>query len=840
MKRILMICGLLTAFLMTHAGPVVFTGSTPESGSSITSWNFTLNFDITSALEDCADLGVNVGIGSYYSKPSGMVTTLYRGTPENNDVIGTALTKTLNGKSDTFKVNGNTISFSFDDSMPIVEGQLYTVVITNRFALYKEGTTSMVNATILKCVDDPIVLTFVGGSTDKVQVALKESVPANNSTCDELSEIVLKFTDIVSLTNDSRFDILKDGVQYISFPLSKVEDDGKTILVKFDNPVSFDLSHTYTCRVQEGMIAHGSDKTVKNTEFTFTIFGNKTYIYPVTDKSLSISPNKLPSEFKISYDIPDGKTLLPHSSYTSTTFHMLYIYVSNSDGELLVSKLQGKPLSDGKTLQWNFDNFAWMPDSKYKLVRHDTDDYYIFDGSASSLKECLLESTSYEFNTPSIQEVGFTPMEFTATTISSSDYASSKVYSADMKLSYLSTIQFGLKDKYYVLNGKNYNITVHPDLGDNRVITLYEVTDSGETALYKSTVNIIQKEDSKSYWNEFQTTANVSLYEGKKYKLVIPEGCLTVVQTSYGIVTESDFTKVNYIYNPEIVYTFEGTMPSSFKVNCCSVSDNASIGKLYNIVWEIEGMYNLSEDITKAKYEQVVFADYGQTLKGEIPVSVNRLNTKTYVRIDFTSTTTGEPKKLNGQQSIDITLPAGLLVNALNPDIVSDEIKLHIKGADESALETISVAVNVGGIHEARHITVKGNPYSLTLTPAENWIVESVSHDGKRLVGNNGVYTTEPLISDATIEAHLAYNGPWMVESSSGVYTIEDSNIQVFTEQGMIVVDGVSASDIIHVYNVGGMLIDYVVPQQDRVYITVAPSQIYIVTVNNHAAKIQL
>ena len=121
MKRILTLCSLLAAFFLALANPVEFKTSIPESGSTITSWDFELQFDITKALETAATEkpGVEVGLGVMASTSSQIYTSLYEGDIASEKVLGTTLTTILNGKSPEFKVNGNSVKFSFDKSIPI-------------------------------------------------------------------------------------------------------------------------------------------------------------------------------------------------------------------------------------------------------------------------------------------------------------------------------------------------------------------------------------------------------------------------------------------------------------------------------------------------------------------------------------------------------------------------------------------------------------------------------------------------------------------------------------------------------------------------------------------------
>ena len=148
-------------------------------------------------------------------------------------------------------------------------------------------------------------------------------------------------------------------------------------------------------------------------------------------------------------------------------------------------------------------------------------------------------------------------------------------------------------------------------------------------------------------------------------------------------------------------------------------------------------------------------------------------------------------------------------------------------------------SVEVNGIATVEQKAVKGEIATFTLTPTENWKVESVS-DATLSEGNT--YKTSALIDDTIVKAKLAYDGAWATEVSTGVYEIEAENIRIFKDGDNIIVEGAKPDQTICVYNVGGMLINSAHSEEgmNQVRITVAPDQIYIVIVAGKAAKIQM
>ncbi|MBD5218544.1 MAG: hypothetical protein HDS73_08670, partial [Bacteroidales bacterium] len=109
------------------------------------------------------------------------------------------------------------------------------------------------------------------------------------------------------------------------------------------------------------------------------------------------------------------------------------------------------------------------------------------------------------------------------------------------------------------------------------------------------------------------------------------------------------------------------------------------------------------------------------------------------------------------------------------------------------------------------------------------------------LSGEN-TYTTPKLTADTIVKANLAYDGAWAVEVTTGVWEIAEDNISITRDGQLIVVSGVTPEQTINVYTVGGLLVGTANATTDNeiVKLTVAPGQVYIVTVNGKAAKLQM
>lgn len=200
-NRLIILACMLAAGISMSAAPVKYIGCTPESGSEITNFEFTLDFDIADAI---ADLGAGEwGLGYSASVSENSYASLYRGTQESGTEIATALTETFDGKSEGFTVNGSKINISFPLITAPEAGQLYTVVIRNSFAIYQSGKVVPKSQTYLKFDTDPLVLTFKGGAPRSDELVLQSVSLANGSIVDTLSEIEFTFNEDIAVSDNA-------------------------------------------------------------------------------------------------------------------------------------------------------------------------------------------------------------------------------------------------------------------------------------------------------------------------------------------------------------------------------------------------------------------------------------------------------------------------------------------------------------------------------------------------------------------------------------------------------------------------------------------------------------
>ncbi len=146
MKRIILLCGLLTAFFLCFAEGVEYKKCVPSEGSTISTFDFILEFDIEKALvtAESAKPGNSFGLG--YRGGASYKADLYKGDVESGELLGTTNSVNLTGKSDGFEINGNMVKVSFDSAIPLIPNLTNSVSITNIFYLYPSGSAPILSA----------------------------------------------------------------------------------------------------------------------------------------------------------------------------------------------------------------------------------------------------------------------------------------------------------------------------------------------------------------------------------------------------------------------------------------------------------------------------------------------------------------------------------------------------------------------------------------------------------------------------------------------------------------------------------------------------------------------
>ncbi|MBD5337102.1 MAG: hypothetical protein HDR95_07320 [Bacteroides sp.] len=834
MKRFILLCCLLAAFFYAFSNPVEYKQCIPASGSAISSFNFVLEFDITKALEAAAteSPGVNVGLG-YMGGASSNTTsgcaTLYKGDQETGQIIGTSLTSVFNGKAEGFKVNGNTVAMNFDETIPVIPDQEYTIVITNIFMLYKENAVTRFNSTRADFHDNPIILKFSGKNSGETQLYVENSSVENESTLDKIDSIQLTLSSPFTINSDASV-LVKEGDNtiYYTSNLSQSSTNEKILVATFDN-VPLNLGHTYTIVLPANSLAHKDDPTVGNFEYVSDgVNGNTTYEIGLLSSKVDVDSNGIPTAVTFIYDIPEGTTL--DSNKWTMGYTDGFLSIEGSDESTNFTD-KCTIVEFGKGLKWDISSVTFEPATTYSFSKPGNT-VIVADSNKKWLTEYVGEDATIQFTTPSVEDLHLAPITVGAVKVG--DFSKSSSPEFENGGTYANIDYLDIQRLYYDANGTSYFTTV----SDDPNIFIYDVTDGTRKEVKTVKMNNARREGNYEYYNVLTLPLNISFLQDHTYEIVIPKGAIRLSGLNNPLY--------DYVTNDEIVYTVKGATPAEFAVEACSIENNAEMSTVpAAIVWTLNGAYELKSS------DETVKAQFSGSMVGNLypPISIKKDGYLTYVAVHLTNSITGEVYKLMKDANFTVTIPAGTIVYPGEESLSNPELVVTIIGKDEEPNkpiviepEFVNVNLAVNGIHTTAHQTAKGKSYALTITPEDNWKVESVMHGDKELSLEGDSYVTEPLDKDADITATLAYDGPWAVEVSTGVWEITEDNITIARDGQLIVVSGVTPEQTINVYTVGGLLVGTAnaTPDNEIVKLTVAPGQVYIVTVNGKAAKIQM
>ena len=818
MKRLIFLLGGIILFFSTYATPVKFIGCAPADGSSIDEFKFTLTFDITEAAESLGAGEWGLGYAGNLTEPV-RCTTLYKGTAGDGEKLATVLDTSFTGKSEGWTVGNNKIDIVFPDSFVPEENQLYTLVITNNFSLYQAGKVVPKSTVTLKYESDPLVLTFIGKKAGNDKLLVQNISVDDNATLETLKDVRYTFNTPI-VTNSEVLALIKENDAVIAQAISMSVEDSNTLVVDFGNDVNLNLGHTYAVILPNGAVSMASDASKTNGEFSFNVNGVKTYTYDVKSISPANGEICLPTKVSIDYEIPVGTKLTAGPNQATNTH--LKIYKSEVSEDNLVSDLLGTYNSTNTGLDWDVSKIPYEPSTEYILVReHGLG--YLFSHDNKRLPEWTNEGVESKFTTISVEESGVPKVEFQAPVLGVYNANGNNVtLNSGDKIGEITTIDFLLKDLRYSYNGEYVGATL-TDTGSGS-IDIYDVTDATPVLIKSATLNRQQYETTTYYYSVYRALVNSPFFEGHKYKVVLPAGTFGAALSSIR----------NFSLNDEYVVEFEGTAPTSVEMISCSLSDNVELSELSSVVWTFKG------DFVKNPDSNVIFKT--SSVGWELPTYVSTYLGTTTVQA-FTCKSDGSPETFqNGKQS-QLIFPEGLIYYAGDENIKNSEYTISITGVEKTpevvAPEFVKVTAEVNGIATLEQQAVKGEKATITIAPTENWIVESV--EGATLSGEN-TYTTPKLTGDTIVKAKLAYDGAWAVEVTTGVWEIAEDNISIARDGQLIVVSGVTPEQTINVYTVGGLLVGTAnaTPDNEIVKLTVAPGQVYIVTVNGKAAKLQM
>lgn len=669
---------------------VKYIGCTPESGSEISTFDFTLNFDISDAI---ADLGAgDWGLGYTGLVSENMYAKLYKGTEETGTEIATALTSNFTGKSEGFTVNGSTINMSFPLITTPEEGQLYTIVIRNIFSIYQSGKAVPKIVTDLDCKSNPLVLTFTGAAAQSNDLVLQSISLENGANIDSLKEIEFSFNEDIAAGNNAQVSVYDgDAVVYCSEKCEVISDRKNVLKATFPENTNFYYGHKYTLSLPEGAVSLASNPNKTNKNISLDVNGTMMRYFGMKSCYPENGTIQLPSTANVVFDLPNGTSL--YRNETTLLITALKIYEGSKSPETEVKQIGGSLIENGTGIEWSLKDISFKPSTEYILCM-EKGTSSLFDANQNRMPEWSNEEVLINFTTPSVEESGIPQLEFDQPVIGS--YGSGATLIENQKLASIQTLDIPFKGLVYEYNGIRYKyVTPVPEVeqAGKRKGQLYEITENGNVLVKEFPVSISHINGTYETFSMMCALLNAILYEGKQYRIVIPAGIMTIPEPSL----------YNYVTNPELSYTVRGTTPSEVTVTSCTVEDNAEMSELYNVVWTFNGDFSIEPDAkARVKIGNITYTHY--------PFSLMTGSGVSYLLLNLTSQTTGSPITLSDTKDAIITVPAGILHHPTEESLTNEEIVLNIKGKTAAPAvnepEFVTVTVFIKRIQSIRRTTL--------------------------------------------------------------------------------------------------------------------------------------
>lgn len=816
---------------------LVYDGITPSPGSEISSFDFTLKFDFSKIIDNYGPGDYGIGwTGSHIDKlpTKSRSVAIYKGSQEDGVLIGRLLTSNMNGSTNGFSPISD-VELTLNGILP-EPGEIYTMVITNVFRVYTtEGGSVSINDALLDCFTTPLIYTFKGASYSAEKLTLTSCSIESGTKLKEVSEISYTFNHPIS--ENINFPVsIYDGKTLIAQSIgSSLTQDKMTVTYEFDNVVLY-TTHSYNVILHSGAVCLADNHLITNKEFITQIFGSGFIIFDIIDHIPSADQKVIFSSVEGIFNMPDGFEV-----YKKPEFYINFdatLYKDNLSTENYIGTLNGVYNDTKNGIVWT-NIYSLMPESTYVIYKPEGE-FQAYNIATNAPSDWYNGEVNIILNTPSIEQSGIPPLVF-QNPVNGQYEKTNTVLTPGSKVDYIGTFELALKDGNYEYEGKSYEVSFN----EGAKVLVYDITDGQETLVRECLISTRLAEPSSweiPNYKVWVAGVNTYFFEGHKYRLVIPAGTLSI---GYKLIKY-------YAVNDEWSIELDGFVPTKVEVESCSLQNNAELSELANITWKFKGGFVKNESnmvMLKHKYDSKV-GQASMTLG--CPTYVQTYGSYTDVTAYLPATSSGNAYQFetNNNDIYEVIFPENLIYYAGDSSLKNQEMIYNIipvkKIPEVVAPEYVNVAITTNGFMTTNQKAVKGETFYYSMqfaSDANCWAVTSVRQGNNEIEVTNGMFTLPVLTGDANVSIETEYTGSWAFENqSTGVWNIENTNIRIYREGDNIVVDGVSAGSEICVYNVAGMLVNSsrVSDGNDKVNISVAVGQVYIVTVDGVAAKIQL
>lgn len=454
------------------------------------------------------------------------------------------------------------------------------MVITNGFRVYTAGSSSMVQNALLDCLSNPVTYTFVGGSVSGEKLTILGSSMSANQVIDNLTDITFSFSQQISINAEVPLEIKENDAIYAQSNNAVLSDDKMSVTYHFDNAALL-LNHSYVISLPKGAVSSTANSNETNDVFNIPVVGNYVGLFNLKSCTPSPTEKTIFTTIEGIFDMPAGFQIYKKSEYALNLAAKLYkdeIAETN-----LVATLDGVYNDNKNGIIWT-SNAVLEPNTQYVLYKPERD---------FRAYEVATDKFSYEWyngevlivlNTPSIEEVGFPPIELGTPVIGKHDSGGTVLKNGD-SVDYLDLIEIAPVDYFYKGKEGTSNFLLAEDTNKHTGY-LYDIT-TGTTELIKEVfLSCVQRETTMFYYYVISVPLKSVFFEGHRYRFVIPENEFTILNPLY----------YNYVRTPEYSIEFDGSTPTEVSLLSCSVQEGEERSSLGNIAWTFKGKFELSND----------------------------------------------------------------------------------------------------------------------------------------------------------------------------------------------------------------------------------------------------
>lgn len=811
MRLITFLISIICGVGLMISAPLSYNGCTPESGSEVTSFeDIVLSFDLSGVIEEYGQDEWGICVNSLYSEMSperNKIAALYKGSVEDGEFL-CYLAETIKATKEEFKV-GNEIHLRFPN-IEVVPGQLYTIYITyDFFAGRKSDKKSWVTATKYSCFANPLTLTFIGASETKKVLLANEWSIEDNASLDAISSVNVKFNYDVALVGTPTVNLNEGSYTMVSTSDISVDpNDPKSLVINFPETKLYN-GHNYNIVLPAGAVCVAGESEIVNEEVSLSVTGSGYRYFGTGRVSPANGSTNILDEIYIPFKFPkiEGADFSYGFVNVSGATYPLKCYKGNVTLEQAKEKNPDHIIiekdMDNSSLKYGV-NFALEAGQEYTFIMDEgaVKAYAIGDPRNSYLKDYISEAVELHYTTPTLESLP-------ELVLPKSDIEEGA------SLESIETVT--LANAYYVYNDTHYVLAVSPDVSYKTSGVLYEVLTDG------SEKEIKRFQASKNGKDAIDLQVNEPLYQGKTYRIVIPEGTF--------IPFQSNFLK-QFVGNKEYSITVTGAKSTeSASEFTSSLIEGQKLSHVSVVSFYTAGDVKATDN---AKLE----IRNGEETVASAPVRVAKEEGYTHVYADF-SGEGHQPFATEKGVNYSAVLPQGAVAETANENLLNKEYSVPFTGmASDPVYHNVTLSIDNA---VAQTSTVEeGKTVSFKLTPVDDlWTVESVSN--ATLDEASGMYVTEPVKADTEVKATFALVNPVDFDFTTGVREVPAGcAYSVRSEGEMLIIEGVTAGDNIRIYTTGGTLIaDKTVPADMSVAAMNLAPGIYIVAINNTTLKIR-